>query len=115
LKSPRDLARLRAQRDDRVRPSVVARALTAEIVGTRTAGWNEDEVTLGVDGHDGPRVRRARLRRDRGWPRIPGPSLRARPHGERADDAGWHAGAAVVVDRGPDDDDVVDDRRRRRH
>src|SRR5439155_19197562 len=44
LEAPRDLARRRAQRDDRVRPFVVAGALTAEVVGARTAGRHEHEM-----------------------------------------------------------------------
>ena len=119
LKSPRDLARLRAQRDDRARPPVVAGPQSAVVVRARAAGRHEHEVTLGIDAHDRPRIGCAGRRRG-GWRgaaryRVPPPPWRAGARVERAHHAVGHVDASVVVDRGSDDHHIVDDSRRRRH
>ena len=57
LKIPDDLSRRRAQRDDRIRVPVVADALAAVVVRTRTRRGNEHEIPRRVGRDHRPGVR----------------------------------------------------------
>src|SRR5690242_299941 len=80
---------------------------------------------LGIDGHDGPDVRRtAAIGSDCGIrgsarfirsDRIPAPAQRAGARVIRTEDAARHVDALIVVNGGTYDDEVIDDRRRRGH
>ncbi len=63
LKSPDELTRFGAQCDHGVCPLVVSYAESAIIIGTWAAGGNEDQIALGIDGHDGPGVGGAAAKR----------------------------------------------------
>src|SRR5258707_6709965 len=65
LKSPDELTRFGAQCDHGVCPLVVSYAESAIIIGTWAAGGNEDQIALGIDGHDGPGVGGAAAKRPR--------------------------------------------------
>src|SRR5579862_4798884 len=121
LKSPRDFAGLRAQCGDRIRPLVVARTQATVVVGAGAAGRHENEVTLQIDSHDRPRVRRtavpflvtASRRVRRNW--IPTPPQSTRPGIEGSNYAAWHIHAIVVIDRRPNHYQVVNHGRWRSH
>src|SRR5216683_8408774 len=125
LESPSDLAGFRAQRYDGIGPLVVSGTQPAVVVGTRTPGGNKNQISRGVDGHDGPGIagtaaedlcillwRCGRLV----WRnRVPAPAEGAGACVISAHDAARHVDAVIVVDGGAHDDEVVDDRGRRSH
>ena len=114
LKAPGELTRPGAQRNDGIRPLVIAGTQAAVIIGARAPGWHEHQMAFGIRRHHGPRIRRARLAAGvrQG---IPRPALHAGPRVEGADDARRHLRALIVVDPRTDDDEVVDDRGWRGH
>src|SRR5712671_6973191 len=122
LKSPDELTSFGAQCDHGVCPLVVSYAESAIVIGTWAAGGNEDQIALGIDGHDGPGVGGAAAKRLRfaignaiGGQRIPTPSQRAGARVVGADHATRHIRAVIVVDCGTNDHEVIDDRWRRSH
>src|SRR5882724_8713333 len=122
LKPPDELACFGAQCDHGVCPLVVSWAKSAIIIGTWAAGGDEDQIALGIDGHDRPGVGGTAAKRLRfaignaiGWQRIPTPSQRAGARIIGADYAARHIRAVIIVDCGADDHEVVDDGWRRSH
>ena len=56
LKAPDELPGRSTQRYDRIGIRVRAWAQAAKMVGTRATCGNEDEIALGVDGKESPRI-----------------------------------------------------------
>src|SRR5882724_11384391 len=122
LKPPDELACFGAQCDHRVCPLVVPYAKSAIIIGTWAAGGDEDQIALGIDGHDGPGVGGAAAKRLRlaigntiGRQRIPTPSQRPGAHVIGADYAARHIRTVIIVDCRANNHEFVDDGWRRSH
>src|SRR5258708_3902281 len=106
LKSPNEFTGLGAQCDYGVCPLVVTYAQSAIVIGAWAAGRNEDEVALGVDGHDGPGIGGTAAK----WLRlaiadaigpqwIPTPSQRARAGVIGTHYAARHIRTVIIIDR----------------
>src|SRR6266850_5507126 len=122
LKSPDELTSFGAQCDHGVCPLVVSYAESAIVIGTWAAGGDEDQIALGIDGHDGPGIGGTAAKRLRfaignaiGGQRIPTPSQRTGARVIGTDHAARHIRAVIVVDCGTNDHEVVDDGWRRSH
>ncbi len=117
--------RFAAQCDDGVGPFVVAGTEAAVVVRAGAASGDEEQVALGIYGHDGPSIARAaapgrvfafrRRRRGIGGERVPAPAKSARAGVVSAHNASGHVHSMIVVDGGADDDQVVNDGGRGSH
>ena len=112
LEAPHHFAGLCRQRDDGIRPFVVARPLEAVIVGAGTRGRHKDEVAPNVDGDCRPGIARTGRREAcRDW--VPAPAKSAGARVKCSDEPARAVDAIVVRDPRADDDEVIHDRRRR--
>ena len=118
LEGPHALTRFGAQSDDGIGIAIVAGTFTAEVVGTRAAGGNKDEIADWISGDNGPGIGGAGTRSMTlpgsegriGWisrDGVPGPFELAGKNVEAAHFTAGLIGRAVIRDAGTNDDGVA--------
>src|SRR5271165_1757534 len=99
LKSPNKLARRSPQRHHRVRPLVVALAISAEVIRARAPSRNKRKISLCIDRNRRPRITSSRARQSLISPRsngIPSPAKLPRSNIKRSYDPALQSHCAII-------------------